>query len=156
MKKLKGETLLRLMALVMLTAQGSARAEVCHSECGQYIEGRCVKYVERCTDDNALPSPRYGAIAYDRHSGAYGYSYNWESRIKAEAVAMRNCEQQGSDCEVMVWFDRQCGAVAANGDGGAAYWGLGDTKNAAKAAALRKCERAHGERCEVKVARCSP
>jgi hypothetical protein len=100
------------------------------------------------------PARSFGAIAYGRASKAWGESYKWESQRKAESVAMQNCAKHGNDCEVMVWFERKCGAVAA-GEGATAYWGLGDSDGEARADAQSKCAKASGSDCEVQVSRCS-
>jgi len=102
----------------------------------------------------SVPSVSYGAIAYGRSSGAWGYSYRWGSRAKAERVALQNCAQHGNDCEVMVWFDRKCGAVAS-GESETAFWGLGDSEGEARRDALRKCADDGRKSCEVQVSRCS-
>ncbi len=131
-----------------------AQAQVCTTTCSMYEEGECVEYTHTC-ETPAPPKPAFGAIAYGRKSGAWGYSYNWESRDRAQNEAMKNCAQNGNDCEVMVWFDRECGAVAARGDSDAAYWGLGDGEGAAREEAMRQCAKDGGKQCEVKVSRCS-
>jgi hypothetical protein len=88
------------------------------------------------------------------HQQGLGYSYHWGSRAKAESVAMQNCGQHGNDCEVMVWFDRRCGAVAA-GEGTTAFWCLGRSDSQARADAQNKCVNGGGKDCEIQVSRCS-
>jgi hypothetical protein len=102
----------------------------------------------------SAPSYSYGAIAYGRTSGAWGYSHRWGSQAKAESVAKQNCAQHGDDCEVMVWFDRRCGAVVASADS-SAFWGLGNSEDQARADATNKCTNGGGEACEVQVSHCS-
>ncbi|MFI5382339.1 MAG: DUF4189 domain-containing protein, partial [Tepidisphaerales bacterium] len=68
--------------------------------------------------------------------------------------ALQNCAQHGNDCEVMVWFEHKCGAVAA-GDGTDAFWGLGDSDGEARAEAQNKCVSGGGANCEVQVSQCS-
>ncbi len=67
---------------------------------------------------------------------------------------MSNCGKHGTDCEVMVWFKRKCGAVAS-GEAAAAFWGLGDTDGQARADAQSKCVNGGGKNCGVKVSQCS-
>jgi Domain of unknown function (DUF4189) len=67
---------------------------------------------------------------------------------------MQNCTRNGDDCEVMVWFQRKCGAVAS-GEAATAFWGLGDSDGQARADAQKKCVEGGGKDCEVKVAQCS-
>jgi hypothetical protein len=110
-----------------------------------------------CTPGSSTPSApaaSYGAIAYGRTSKAWGYSYHWGSRAKAESVAMQKCAQNGNDCEVMVWFMRKCGAVASGG-GTTAFWGLGNNDGQARADAQNKCMNSGGKDCEVQVSQCS-
>jgi hypothetical protein len=102
----------------------------------------------------AAPRYSYGAIAYGRTSGAWGYSHRWGSQAKAESVAKENCAQHGDDCEVMVWFDRRCGAVVASDDS-SAFWGLGASEAQARTEAQNKCANGGGKACEVQVSHCS-
>jgi uncharacterized protein DUF4189 len=147
----------RQLAVLVFLAGSAAPAwawQSCSTECSRYEEGDCVEHTQTCTEVSPPPAESFGAIAYGRTSGAYGFSYSWPSRAKAENVALNNCGTHGDDCEIMVWFDRKCGAVAA-GQGSSAWWGLGDTDGQARAAALDKCANDGGEDCEVKVSRCS-
>ena len=139
-----------LAVLVTVTAQAQ---QTCTTSCGRYESGQCVEDLKICTPLPA-PGPSYGAIAYGHTSKAFGYSFNWGSQAKAESVATQNCAQHGNDCEVMVWFDRRCGAVAA-GQGTDAFWGLGNNDSQAQADAKNKCLKGGGKNCEVKVSRCS-
>jgi hypothetical protein len=139
-------------ALIAGWLMHAASAQVCETTCSRYEEGECVEHTETCT--TPPPPESYGAIAYGRGSGAFGYSFHWGSRDKAEQVALQNCAQHGDDCEVMVWFDRRCGAVAAS-DEQDAYWGLGDGDAAARDAAMSECAKAGGHSCEIQVSQCS-
>jgi hypothetical protein len=141
--------------LLALTAAAPARAQVpCSTVCSRYDQGQCVEYTHYgCTTPSA-PTSSYGAIAYGRTSNAFGYSYSWGSEAKAESVAMQNCGQHGNDCEVMVWFEHKCGAVASGG-GTTAFWGLGDSDGQARADAQNKCVNGGGKDCEVQVSQCS-
>ena len=153
MRQARGIAATALGVLVALTAGAPARAQECSTMCSMYEEGQCVEYTQTCTSPST-PAPSYGAIAYGRTSRAWGYSYRWNSQAKAESVAMQNCAQHGNDCEVMVWFDRKCGAVAS-GEGTTAFWGLGDSDGQARAAAQNKCVEGGGKGCEVQVSQCS-
>ena len=138
---------------VTFALTGSAMAlEQCETYCSRYEQGQCVEHSKRCT--YSPPPALFGAIAYGRKSEAWGESYNWGSREEAEKVALQKCAEKGDDCEVMVWFDRQCGAVAT-GEGGTPFWGLGDGIGAARGSALAKCSENGSKNCEVKVSRCS-
>jgi serine/threonine-protein kinase len=142
-----------LGVMLALTTGASAVAQVCSDTCDEYDQGTCVVTRHTCTTP-APPPPAYGAIAYGRTSKAWGYSHHWASQAKAESVAKQNCAQHGSDCEVMVWYKNQCGAVAS-ADGDAAYWGLGDGIGAARGNALSTCAKSGGKNCAIQVAECS-
>lgn len=114
----------------------------------------CLGWLRIPCKDTTAPAPRYGAIAYGRTSGAWGSSYQWDSRAKAESTAMQNCKEHGDDCEVMVWFHDKCGAVAAT-DGDTPFWGLGDSEEQARADAQSKCADGGGRGCEVQASQCS-
>ena len=133
----------------------SASAQACVSGCSNYIEGKCAQWTTCIPGSSpSVSMPSYGAIAYGRTSRAWGDSYHWGSRAKAESVALKNCEQHGNDSEVMVWFDRRCGAVVS-GEGTAAYWGVGRSDRQARAIAVQQCADDGGKTCEVQVWRCS-
>jgi len=114
----------------------------------------CTALRDICVKQCSKVGPAYGAIAYGRTSGAWGSSYQWDSRAKAESSAMENCRKYGNDCEVMVWFHDECGAVAA-GDDGAAFWALGDGEGQARENAVNKCVEGGGKNCEIEAAQCS-
>jgi hypothetical protein len=137
-----------------LTAGAPAIAQVCTTTCSEYDEGECVEEEQTCTTPPP-PPPAYGAIAYGRKSGAWGDSYNWDSQSKAESTALKNCAAHGKDCEVMVWFRNECGAVVS-GKGANAYWGIGDGIGAARGNALNKCTKdGGGKACTVQASECS-
>jgi hypothetical protein len=141
-----------LMAVATLGTVLAAQAQVCNTMCSRYEEGQCVEHTQTCT--TPPPPEKFGAIAYGRTSGAWGYSYNWNSRAKAESAAMQNCGQRAKDCEVIVWYDRRCGAVAVD-QGGGVYWGIGDGSGQANGIAQKQCAKGGGKGCAVKVSQCS-
>jgi hypothetical protein len=144
-----------LCVLMALTAGARAQVEECSTMCGRYDSGQCVEYLHTCTTTPEAPKATYGAIAYGRTKGTWGTSYHWETREKAERVALENCAKQGAkDCEIMVWFDRKCGALAS-GEGPDGFWGLADTIGPARADAKSKCVSSGNKGCEVLAAQCS-
>src|ERR1700688_239545 len=140
--------------LLALTAGApSARAQIpCSTVCSNYIEGKCSQYTHYSCNGAApsAPARSYGAIAYGPTSGAWGSSYHWGNEAKAESAAMKTCAEHGSDCEVEVWFDRKCGAVASGGPK-TAFWGLGDSESQARADAQQKCEQGGGKACRIQA-----
>jgi uncharacterized protein DUF4189 len=145
-----------LAAAVILAAIAPARSQVCSTTCSDYYEGHCVQHTTSCTTGPSTnaPAASYGAIAYGRTSAAWGYSYRWGSRARAEGVAKKSCDAHGDDCEVVVWFEHKCGAVAAS-DAPDAFWGLGDSEDQAGAEAKSKCIAGGGTNCAVQVSHCS-
>jgi hypothetical protein len=86
----------------------------------------------------------FGAIAFSRHSGAVGYSYDYSSGAAAEQSALNSC---GGDCRVVVWFRNACGALAVGaGRGYGATWA--DTQSDAESLAINTC-RANTTDCGV-------
>jgi len=144
--------------MLMLAGIAPGRAvEMCSDICWQPdYHGGCALTKHVCTGDNpeTAPAPSYGAIAYGRTSMAWGSSYQWGSKGKAESAAMQKCAENGNDCEVVVWFMRKCGAVAA-GVGTAVFWGLGDSESQASQEAKDKCVEGGTDRCTVRAAQCS-
>jgi hypothetical protein len=108
-------------------------------------------------DQGGDPSPSWGAIA--SRSGWYGYSFNHTSRSAAERAARAQCDRaagRAGPCDVRVYFDRSCGALATGNYG---EWGTGiaSTANAARQAAVAQCDgHLPTEPCKVVVSVCSP
>jgi hypothetical protein len=100
-------------------------------------------------------TPDFGAIAYGRTKKAYGTSYKWGTRAKAESVALQKCGKYGNDCEIIVWFSDQCGAVVTRSDSQVVHWGLGKTEGEAKSKAMKECTKNNGQKCEVLISQCS-
>jgi hypothetical protein len=145
---------LGFMTMAGILLASAAQAQICTSTCARYESGQCVEQMHFCHDAPSAPAHSYGAIAYGRKSGAYGYSFSWADRKKAEATAMRNCGQHGDDCEVAIWFDRRCGAVSADA-GPTEFWGLGMDISAARADAMNKCRKTGSKSCEIQASQCS-
>jgi hypothetical protein len=96
---------------------------------------------------------RYGAIAYSRHTGHYGYWKGAESRAGAERHALEACE--GRDCRVEVWFRNSCGALATGEDGRIIGWAHDVRLGEAQEQALQNCRHEGGRRCRVVISACS-
>lgn len=91
---------------------------------------------------------KFGAIAISPSSKAMGWSYNYNSKWKANQVALNKCYKYASDCKIAVWFRNACGAVAVGANGGwGAHWGH-SVKNA-KWKAKKTC-RKYDSYCQVK------
>ena len=95
----------------------------------------------------------YGAIAYSVPDEGFGWSNGWDYQDQAEKTALANCSQNGTKCEIVVWFYNSCGAVAA--DGKIVTWGQDSNKGKAEQSALDECVKKGGSKCEMIVSRCS-
>ena len=100
----------------------------------------------------------YGAIAISNSVNGdlqWGTSYNYDSRARAEAVAMRFCIAGGfPGCRVRLWFSNACAALVTTANGRWwAYWR--GSLAAARRAALAECGQDDKGRCTVKEAFCS-
>jgi len=97
---------------------------------------------------------RYGAIAYSRRTGHYGYADNSGSREGAERRALERCEAR--DCKVEVWFRNSCAALAT-GEGGLIYgWAHDTSLREAKENATEHCRTEGGHHCRVLISACTP
>jgi hypothetical protein len=86
----------------------------------------------------ASASALYGAIAVNRHTGAWGVGYNAPAKWRAKVLALRHCR---GECRVIVWVHDGCAAVVV---GPLRYVsGLGTTKRRAIAAARRRAHHPH-------------
>jgi hypothetical protein len=146
--------LVGLAAMLIGGASAWAIQKCDYTTCEQWIQGRCVKYSNRCWEE-APPPPNFGAIAYGRESEAWGSSHGYDTQAQAEKVAKENCAKHGNDCQPIVWFKSQCGAVVVSANGSTVYWGLGGSAPLARKEALAKCAKDNGKDCEVKVSHCS-
>ena len=95
----------------------------------------------------------YGAIAYSKNDGAFGYSDHWDDQATAEKNALEVCNTNGSGCETIVWFFDNCAAVA--GSGQIVSFGQHYQENTAKKQALDACAKDGGTKCNLKVSHCS-
>ena len=95
----------------------------------------------------------WGAIAYSAKDKGAGWSFGWNDLNKAKNEAMNRCSKQGAACQLWVWFDNSCGAVAA--DGAIVTWGTANAKTDADQRALLECRKAGGKNCVIAAAACS-
>jgi Domain of unknown function (DUF4189) len=152
MTQAKGFLLAALCVLAALVAAAPARAQNCSTVCSNYIQGECSEHTTTC--NYAPPKPNFGAIAYGPTSKAWGYSFGWGSQTEAQSAAMKQCGARAKDCEVAVWYQRDCGAVVSD-TGTDYYWGVGDGTPAAVTQAQQACKKGGGKTCHPEVAECS-
>jgi len=150
--------LLIIIAILIILPVWVWAVRNCIWTCAEWKNGGCVRNELKCVgsdiDENA-PTPDYGAIAYGKTKKAYGTSFKWASRARAEQMALQKCGQYGNDCEIAVWFKNQCGAVVTRSDSQIFYWGLGETEGEAKSVAMKECAKNNGHKCEVLIAQCA-
>jgi hypothetical protein len=82
-----------------------------------------------------------------------GYSQGKADRATAEREAMSVCAQRGKECVLRSTFNKQCGALAA--DGAITGTSTSNDQREALAKALDECKRAGGTRCVPHIAFCS-
>ena len=129
--------------------------DACSTYCDMYNQGTCSAYrrtCERRCGPGPNPARSFGAIAYSRSTGAYGYSYKYANRAEAEKRAIQECGK--NDCEVAAWFFNNCGALVT-GSNGAWGAGYGDNERTAQVAARARCAKEGGTNCEIKFTQCS-
>jgi hypothetical protein len=95
----------------------------------------------------------WGAIAYSSKDKGAGWSFGWNDLDKAKKEALNRCSKQGAACQLWVWFDNSCGAVAA--DGSIVTWGTAYSKADADQRALLQCRTAGGKKCVIEASVCS-
>ncbi len=91
-----------------------------------------------------------GALAADRMSGSYGYSYGMATKADADKAAIASC---GAKCTVVANFSKGCAAYA-NCPGGAQGVGLDGNAEAAQKKAVEACRNQGGGSCAVRVWGC--
>ena len=93
-------------------------------------------------------SDRFGAIAYSRSTGTYGYSYNHFSQADAEQDALSRCD--AADRAIIGWMRNAHGALAVGDDAEHYGWAWGATRDEAQQAALAHC-RERTSNCRIAV-----
>ncbi len=151
-----------LSCLVLALLDAPARAD-CVDDCqsSTYCDstmmesGECNDKLNQCYQQECnKPSIAFGAIAYDRNSQAYGYSYDQPDSDSASNVALKNCQKHGDGCEVVYGFSNSCAALAA---GNTDRYGIGEGANRDRAQknAMSSCVQTGSENCEVLVWSCA-
>lgn len=92
----------------------------------------------------------YGAIAYSGKTQQYGVGAG-DTKDEAKKNAIKFCEK--ADCEVLLEYKNDCGALAISKDG---YYGVGEakTKDEAKEIAMKYCKE-KGKSCELVASDCT-
>jgi len=152
-----------LVALAALTMPTTTAKADCVDDCQastycdstMYATGECNDKLDQCFQQECNKAQlAFGAIAYDRSSKAYGYSFDQPDGNAASAVALKNCQQHGSGCEVVYNFTNACAALAA---GNTERYGIGEgaSRERAEKNAMSSCVQTNSENCEVLVWSCA-
>jgi Domain of unknown function (DUF4189) len=137
------------------------------SECSKDGGKKCAIEQSVCSDpdggadssssSSTLPPPpkaiSWGAIAYSSKDMGAGYSQGKSDQASAEKEAMSLCAQRGKACVLETAFNKQCGALAA--DGSFTGTGTSTDQRAALQQAMDACKKAGGARCTPHIAFCS-
>jgi len=126
-------------------------ATYCDSE--MHASGECADKLGACYQ-RECGRVRYGAIAYDAESGAYGWSNELYDAPAAEARALANCREHSEACKIVYDFWNSCAALAADADHRYAI-GRADTRQQAEAEAIAACRQETGTSCDVEVWSCT-
>jgi hypothetical protein len=95
----------------------------------------------------------WGAIAYSAKDKQFGWSYDFSDLRDAKKTAMDKCSKTGSACKLWVWYENECGAIAADGD--IVTWGTAGVRESAQQRAMLECKKAGGKNCAIQVWSCS-
>jgi tetratricopeptide (TPR) repeat protein/uncharacterized caspase-like protein len=96
----------------------------------------------------------FGAIAYSAKSQRWGEAYGYRNSARAERSAIKACGGRDKGCELAIWYNKYCGAVAADA-GGAWSGGKGRSAKAAAYDALKRCAKNGGNDCKLLRVNCS-
>jgi hypothetical protein len=116
----------------------------------------CQELRAKCQAQCSRPAKNsFGSIAISRKDKTTGWSYGYDTKDQAEKAAVANCTKAGgSGCEVYIYFNNECGAVATDG-GKIITWGTDAAKQSAIQGALRECSKGGGKNCVIKASQCS-
>ena len=79
--------------------------------------GRCNNMPELCNIQcRSQTHDSLGAIAYSVKDKGLGYSDGWPDLARAKKTALDNCAKHGTACRLWMWYNRECGALAADGE----------------------------------------
>jgi hypothetical protein len=95
----------------------------------------------------------WGAIAYSVKDKGFGYSDGWPDLTRAKNTALDNCSRHGMGCQLWMWDNRECGALAADGE--KVGWGTSSVKQTADQRAVAECAKSGGKKCAIQVSQCS-
>ena len=150
----------------VLMGGGTVRADcisdcLAAQDCSLSYSGACSNALsscsQRCVGGGESSGGGYGAIAYDRTSGAYGYAFQYPDETSAGDFALSKCAEHGEGCAVIVTFENACAALAIGKKEGApaSYTHVSASEEVAKSKAIADCTAGGLADCEVQVWSCS-
>jgi uncharacterized protein DUF4189 len=152
--------LIASIALLALAQQSRQSAGQCLYECQGSTCSDFSNNTSMCVDLRAKCQSRcsgrrwWGAIAYSQPDAKFGFSFEWNRVEDAKKTAMDNCSKRGgSACKLWVWFENECGAIAA--DGKIVTWGTAYLRENAERRAIEECHKAGGRNCSIPTWVCS-
>ena len=95
----------------------------------------------------------WGAIAYSAPDKQSGYSYEWNDVNDAKKTALDRCSKTGKACKLWIWYENECGAIAA--DGNIVTWGTAFLRENAQQRAMLECTKVGGKNCAIQIWSCS-
>ncbi len=106
------------------------------------------------TDDLMGPVRRgFGALAYNPKDRRWAESYGYPSSTTAKRNALSTCGGSDKGCQIAIWYNKYCGAVA-NAPNGAWSGGKGRTAKAAAQDAVNRCAKVSAD-CKLLRVNCS-
>jgi uncharacterized protein DUF4189 len=116
-----------------------------HSSMCQELRAKCLA---RCSGKKS-----WGSIAYSPPDQQFGYSLDWNNVNDAKKDALARCNKTGKACKVWIYYENECGAIAA--DGNTVTWGTAYLRANAEQRALLECRKSGGKNCAIRVWGCS-
>jgi Domain of unknown function (DUF4189) len=98
----------------------------------------------------------YGALAHDQATGKFGLSWDKQTQIQADEAAMKDCAE--SSCKIIFRSrPRQCAAIATSTVEKSTAWGAGlkGTRDAARLAAIKDCQKHTAGQCKERAVGCN-
>ena len=102
---------------------------------------------------SSVPAGPFGAIAYDKSSGAWGLSDFSPNQDSADRSALGFCGTYGPHCVIVASFSIICAAVATGGKNTVA-WAKDPDRDAAQKAAVSSCAKKTKATCSVRRSNC--
>jgi hypothetical protein len=97
----------------------------------------------------------YGAIAWDKATGRYGWSRNQATAQKAGELAINGCGATGCKVVIRMTDGEPCGALATTRDGKTAGGASRKKEDEARLVALANCRKNNSGECVIRISKCT-